>query len=72
MIIGLGTLSACAPTHPIERRPEIDMSVIREMLDCPINRTPVCTEYMGKPAQCFCADRDALKEILDPDDHRRR
>lgn len=43
------------------------MAEIRKLLDCPPNTTPVCTERIGKPYYCFCADQDALRRIMEPD-----
>lgn len=63
----LAAMAACAPSQPIEPRPELDMAKIKEILNCPMDRTPVCAEYMGKKTRCFCADSDAMQEILEPD-----
>ena len=64
----LVTAGGCA-TSGTERdpAPSLDMAKVRELLNCPNDRTPVCTERMGKPYQCFCADRDALQQLLEPD-----
>lgn len=33
---------------------------------CRSGETPSCIEKVGKPVRCFCADKDALRELLDP------
>ena len=39
------------------------------MLDCPMVTTPVCTERIGQPYYCFCADKDALRRIMEPGEY---
>lgn len=60
-------LGACATGEPAQQPPRLDMAEIRKLLDCPPNTTPVCTERIGKPYHCFCADQDALRRIMEPD-----
>jgi hypothetical protein len=60
-------LGACASGEPVQQSPRLDMAEVREMLDCPMVTTPVCTERIGQPYYCFCADKDALRRIMEPD-----
>jgi hypothetical protein len=59
--------SACSSTTAVEPRPEIDMAVIRAYLNCPPGTTPTCSQHTGQKTQCFCADEDALKQIMNPE-----
>lgn len=63
VLCGIG---ACATTGPAPP-PDFDMAEIRRLMGCDSDQAPVCTERMGKPYECFCADRDALRRILEPD-----
>jgi len=36
---------------------------------CPSDLTYSCVEYLGKKMRCFCASRDELRGILEPDKH---
>jgi hypothetical protein len=67
-------LAACAAQPPIEEGPElitnereITLEMIKKMLSCAVDRTPVCLERMGKPYRCFCADTDSMRQVLEPD-----
>lgn len=60
-------LTGCTSSAPVDATlPHLDMAEIRKMLNCPHDLTPVCTERVGKPYHCFCADRGALQQILEP------
>lgn len=59
--------AGCATSDSQQETLSLDMAEVREMLDCPHDLTAVCTERVGKPYHCFCADRDALQRILEPD-----
>ena len=39
---------------------------------CDDGNTPSCIEKLGKPMRCFCADTEALRELLDPNHPGRR
>ena len=68
LLAGLCGITGCAVSAPPEEPlPRLDMAEVRQMLDCPHDLTAVCTERVGKPYHCFCADRDALARILEPD-----
>lgn len=67
MLVAVVMLGGCAASGPSAPAPRLDMAEIRQMLDCPLDTSPVCTERIGKPYHCFCADRDALQRILEPD-----
>lgn len=63
----LYSIGGCATREPLPARPELDMLELRRLLDCDSDQAPVCTERIGKPYYCFCADRDALRRIMEPD-----
>lgn len=65
-VVPAALLVGCASGEPARPPPRLDMAEIRKMLDCPLDTTPVCTERVGQPYHCFCADRDALRRILEP------
>lgn len=67
LLASIVSLGACASQDPLEYSPRPDMDAIREMLNCPSDRTPICLERIGKPYSCFCMDEDALRKILEPD-----
>ena len=67
LMVGIVLLGGCASQDPLEYRPRPDMEVIKEMLNCPSDRTPICVERIGKPYSCFCMDEDSLRKILEPD-----
>ena len=68
LLAGVVAISGCAASGTASNpAPNLDMNEVRELLACPSDRTPVCTERMGKPYQCFCADRDALQQLMEPD-----
>ncbi len=46
---------------------EVTPEMIKELLDCPVGSAPLCLERMGEPVRCFCADRDAMRQVLEPD-----
>ena len=64
--LAAGLLAACATEPPANPKPELDMAQIREILNCPGSKTPACIQRVGQTTRCFCADNDALEEILDP------
>lgn len=33
---------------------------------CPTDKTFSCVERMGEVVRCFCADKDALRDLLEP------
>lgn len=53
-------LVACAGTQ------EEDLEYMDRSHECRTGETPSCIEKGGKPVRCFCADEDALRELLDP------
>ena len=60
--IALGTLllAGCASKDEIP--------IVAEEPDmCRSGETYSCIERMGKPKRCFCADKDTLRELLEPD-----
>lgn len=55
------SLTACAaPARPG------DPSYAKERARCNVNETFSCIERMGEPVRCFCADKDTLRELLNP------
>ena len=60
-------LCACAPTETLEFQPRPDMVEVAKQLDCALGRTPTCIERINKPYTCYCADKELLREIMDPD-----
>jgi hypothetical protein len=66
LTLAAAALAACATEPPAKLQPEVDMARIREILNCPGSRTPACIQRIGQTTRCFCADNDALEEILDP------
>jgi hypothetical protein len=59
-------LSACASQDPYADLPPLDLDAVKQSMNCPNGTTPACEERMGQPVHCFCADRDALQRILEP------
>ncbi|NNC77732.1 MAG: hypothetical protein HKN77_07195 [Woeseiaceae bacterium] len=37
-----------------------------EIPKCSFDETYSCVERMGKAERCFCADKDTLRELLEP------
>lgn len=37
-----------------------------EARKCRSGETYSCIERLGRPVRCFCADKDALRELLEP------
>ena len=54
------SLAACAST------PDDELDYTDRPQYCRAGETPSCIEKVGKPVRCFCADTDALRELLDP------
>ena len=67
LAVALALVAGCAGSDPVPARPELDMSELRQLMNCASDQAPVCTERMGQPYHCFCADRDALRRIMEPD-----
>ncbi|HNP36269.1 MAG TPA: hypothetical protein PKK10_10480 [Woeseiaceae bacterium] len=62
-------LSACA----IDRQPAAPASSYANETKprlCRSGDTHSCVERMGVPTHCFCADKDSLRELLDPLAHK--
>lgn len=62
----LWLLAACATS------PGDELQSANQPQLCADGSTPSCIEKIGKPTRCFCADRDELRELLDPHDPFRR
>ena len=54
------SLVACAST------PDDELDYTDRPHYCRAGETPSCIEKVGKPVRCFCADTEALRELLDP------
>jgi hypothetical protein len=63
--------AACAGSAPAPESCYPDAESIKALPDCPADRIPVCLEQLGRPYRCFCGDRDALQEVLEPDNRPR-
>lgn len=63
----LGLLTACALTEPLEYEPRPDIEEIAKQLDCPVGRTPTCVERLNQPYRCFCMDKEAMRDMLEPE-----
>ena len=45
-----------------------ELPIVAETPDmCRSGETYSCIERMGKPKRCFCADKETLRELLEPD-----
>jgi hypothetical protein len=53
-------LAGCA------HEPDMRVASDRQQTPCHSGETFSCVERLGKPMHCFCADKDALRELLDP------
>lgn len=60
IVIFAATLVACAGAPPDE------LEYTDRPHYCRSGETPSCIEKIGKPIRCFCADKEALRELLDP------
>jgi len=65
-MIVLAAIAFAGCTASAQRQPQPDMAAIRQLLNCPGSRTPTCIQHLGKTTRCYCADQDALQELLDP------
>lgn len=54
-------LAACAAS---DEMPDAGMAEQTER--CHFDETWSCVERMGHPERCFCADKDTLRELLEP------
>ena len=59
-------LAGCTSTAPIEDRPP-DMQEVGKVLNCPIDRLPTCARRTSRRYDCYCSDKDLMREILDPE-----
>ncbi len=66
-ITSLFWLVACAPVEPPQRPPGPDMVEVAKQLNCRAGLTATCEQRMNRPTSCYCADRDSLQMILEPD-----
>jgi hypothetical protein len=57
-------VAACATENPYV------LGNSRDHSPCPDDLTLACTEYVGKKTRCYCASRDGLREILEPETRR--
>ena len=60
-------LAGCAAPDPLRYPPQPDMQEVARLLNCPIGRTATCVQRIKGPYQCYCADEDALRMVLEPD-----
>lgn len=62
LVVGLtGLLCGCATP---DNAP--DSEVAQHVQRCDFDETWSCVERMGHRARCFCADKDTLRELLEP------
>lgn len=66
LLLVVAGLEACAAPAQQSAPAKIDMEKVAEVLDCPASKTPACTTRMGRETRCFCTDKEALRDILDP------
>ena len=60
-VAALGLLAGCAtPDHATD--PDMAQHIER----CHFDETWSCVERMGHAERCFCADKDTLRELLEP------
>lgn len=62
----LALLAACTSTVPVEYPPP-DMEEIGKILQCPIGYTPACERRSSRRYECYCADEDLIRKVLDPE-----
>ena len=60
-VIGCTAVTGCAGTGHDDRPTAAD-----EPRKCRSGETYSCIERMGRPERCFCADKDTLRELLEP------
>ncbi len=56
-----GLLSACATSGDAT-----DSELAQQVERCHFDETWSCVERMGHAERCFCADKDTLRELLEP------
>ncbi len=56
-----GLLSACATPGDAA-----DSEMAQQVERCHFDETWSCVERMGHAERCFCADKDTLRELLEP------
>lgn len=54
-------LAGCAGTDE-----QGEFSYTNKPRKCKFDETFSCVERMGEPVRCFCADKDTLRELLEP------
>ena len=54
-------LSACASPGDVS-----DAEMAEQAKRCHFDETWSCVERMGHAERCFCADKDTLRELLEP------
>jgi hypothetical protein len=60
-------LCACASKDPYADLPPLDLEDVKQSMNCPTGTAATCEEHMGHKARCYCADRETLRRILEPD-----
>ena len=60
-------LSACASKDPYADLPPLDLEAVKQSMNCPTGTAATCEEHMGHKVRCYCADRETLRRILEPD-----
>ena len=60
-IAAAALLSGCASSAY-----ETEAPMAEQVERCHFDETWSCVERMGHPERCFCADKDTLRELLEP------
>jgi len=63
----VATLCACASKDPYADLPPLDLETVKQSMNCPTGTAAICEERIGQKVRCYCADRDMLRRILEPD-----
>lgn len=69
VLLGAALMGACATSEdPYADLPPLDLEKIKLSLNCPTDTTAVCHERQGQQVRCYCASRDGLRRILEPEE----
>ena len=60
LLVFAAAIAGCAGTAEPDPAAEVDVP------KCRSGETWSCVERMGRPVRCFCADKDTLRELLEP------
>ena len=65
-ISSIALTAGCTSTQPIGNAP-IDMQDMARVFECPIGRVATCERRTNQRYECYCADKDIMRDVLDPE-----